>query len=108
MSSKLIRFTDQVSRLLRKPVLGELVPLLEQVDDGYVDWVIAMIHDLRVHLDRMYWQLLDVLHEVQGITAELDIAESEMTDYRVYAQAEFKNENLIRLAAVVDRDILQQ
>lgn len=83
MSSKPTRFTDQVSRLLRKPVFSELGPVLEAVDDGYIGWIIVAIHDLCVHLDHMYWQLLDVLHEVQGITAKLDIAVSEMTNFTI-------------------------
>jgi hypothetical protein len=80
VSSKLARFTDRVVSLA-KTVVGEPDPAFEEREDGYADWVIVAIYGLREYLDHTYRRLLDVLHEMHGIVAKLDLAVADLPDW---------------------------
>jgi hypothetical protein len=80
VSSKLGRFTDWVVSLAQKAVVGEPDPAFEEGEDGYADWVIVAIHGLRKYLDHTYRRLLDVLHEMHGIVAKLDLSVADLPD----------------------------
>ena len=81
VSSKLARFADRVVSLAQKAVVGEPDPAYEEGENGYADWVIVAIHGLREYLDHTYRRLLDVLHEMHGIVAQLDLAVAELPDF---------------------------
>jgi IS5 family transposase len=81
VSSKLARFTDRVVSLAQKAVVGKPAPAPQDGDGGYADWVIIAIHGLREYLDHPYRRLLDVLHEMHGIVAKLDLAVDELPDF---------------------------
>ena len=86
MPSKLSRFTDRVVSLAQKAVVGEPDPAFEEGDGGYANWVIVAINGLHEYLDHMYRRLLDVLHEMHGIVAQLDLAVADLPDFTtVYA-----------------------
>jgi len=74
LPGKLACFTDRVVSLARKAVGGEPDPALQDGDGDYADWVIVALHGLREHLHHTYRRLLDVLHEMHGIVAKLDLA----------------------------------
>ncbi|AWB28524.1 IS5 family transposase [Halococcoides cellulosivorans] len=79
--TKLARFTSRVVSLAQKAVVGEPDPAYQAGDGGYADWVIVAIHGLREYLDHPYRRLLDVLHEMPGIVAKLDLAVTELPDF---------------------------
>jgi hypothetical protein len=81
VSSKLSRFTDRVVTLAQKAVVGEPDPAVQKGDGGYADWLIVAIHGLYEYLDHTYRRLLDVLHEMHGIVAQLDLAVADLPDF---------------------------
>ena len=81
VSTKLSPFTERVVSLAQKAVVGEPDPAFEEGGNGYADWVIVAIHGLREYLDHTYRQLLDVLHEMHGIVAKLDLEVANLTDF---------------------------
>jgi len=81
VSTKLSRFTERVVSLAQKAVVGEPDPAFQEGEDGYADWVIVAIHGLREYLDHTYRRLLDVLYEMHGIVAKLDLAVADLPDF---------------------------
>jgi len=81
VSSKLPRFTGRVVSLAQKAVVGEPDPAFEEGEGGYADWVIVAIHGLYEYLDHTYRRLLDVLHEMHGIVAQLDLEVADLPDF---------------------------
>jgi len=47
----------------------------------------VVLHGLREHLDHPYRRLLDVLHEMPGIVAKLDLAVTELPDFTTVCTA---------------------
>jgi hypothetical protein len=68
VQTKLARFTKQVVTLAQKAVVGNPRPAVKKGYGGYADWVVVSIHGLKTHLNLPYRRLLDVLHEMPGIS----------------------------------------
>jgi len=62
----------------RRRRAGSSVPRRE---GGYADWVVAAINGLCGYLDHTYRRLLDVLHEMYGLVAKLDLSVADLPDF---------------------------
>jgi len=79
--SRLSRFTGRLVTLAKRAVSGDASPAVKKGEGGYADWVIVAIHGLRQYLDLPYRRILNILHEMPGIVAKLDLEPSELPDF---------------------------
>jgi len=65
----------------QKAVVVDPPSAFEPGGNGYADWIIVALHGLREYLDHSYRRLLDVLQEVPGIAAKIDLAVAKLPDF---------------------------